>query len=823
MSRSLLPFRGRASADGFLFDPSVIGVPEVRRRVSAHWQNGARLLETGDALLLLLPQPVSVRAELAPGLPVRRVSGGVQIVRGGAAVDLDPDRLPRADLGDWLATSELVVARLDPVPSRAEVAAVVVDPPAAKSPDVRRLAGIGPADRRIERERERIGRAGHRKGIGGVGRGGTGRRRDSILAKLALRSPVGAVLGRRHTKYVERLTKQFDSKNWDMALRAAIGLGAGGVALGLRLPKPRDWVRGPSQTRVVAGRSVPYGPTMQQHLAEVYRTAAHQLEREGRILQAAFVLADLLNNPNGAVELLERNGEARTAAELAEGWKLAPDLVVRLWWRSGNRQRAITVARTRGAFATAVDRLQRDDADLARELRRAWFLDCRAAGDHLAAVEAAWPDPALRGEVDEDVAAGMARGGTTAGTLLAHLLNHEPTPQGLDLARSLFGSDPELRASRRGFVHRFARLAAADQAHDRELAGRALLATLVEDPATSQRDASDLRRALRHRCDPVLAADLPPPLAHPAPGPRTTLSLDVTAGGQLSVYDAVAVGADTILLALGDNGTRLVNHRGAVRARWDVPAHRIVLADHGGRALLLADRDGTSVLHELDLPMGRPRALPALRDTFVLDSFDGSQIVAVSPDRIRWMQPDGSRWRVAWEELGNEKARIRHVTRSSGTLAAAFADARSAYIWQWELPSKTLRQRGQPVDDIGVALLADGTAGRWIDGELIWSTPYGNETGRTQVEGEVIAITPVGPGYALVLALADDAGTLLRYFDEPGGPCAVECVVAEGDGFGVRFGVRRHRDLLTVHHPGGRVVVVDLVTRGLVADVRTAV
>ncbi|WP_109506880.1 hypothetical protein [Nocardioides speluncae] len=59
-------------------------------------------------------------------------------------------------------------------------------------------------------------------------------------------------------------------------------------------------------------------------------------------------------------------------------------------------------------------------------------------------------------------------------------------------------------------------------------------------------------------------------------------------------------------------------------------------------------------------------------------------------------------------------------------------------------------------------------------------------------------------------------------FDAPGGPCAVECVVS-GDGFGVPFGVRRHEGLLTVHHPGGRVVVVDLVTRELVADVRTAV
>jgi len=86
----------------------------------------------------------------------------------------------------------------------------------------------------------------------------------------------------------------------------------------------------------------------------------------------------------------ERERAEQLAAELAEARALDPDLVVRLWWRAGRRDRAVTVARVRNAFVGAIDRLSKVDKDAATGLRREWIRSCRLAGDHLAAVEAAW-------------------------------------------------------------------------------------------------------------------------------------------------------------------------------------------------------------------------------------------------------------------------------------------------------------------------------------------------------------------------------------------------------------------------------------------------
>ncbi|MFD0351135.1 hypothetical protein ACFQ0M_44090 [Kitasatospora aburaviensis] len=164
------------------------------------------------------------------------------------------------------------------------------------------------------------------------------------------------------------------------------------------------------------------GLTVHQHLAALYRRAAEELERVGRIDEAAFVLADLLDAPAEAVALLDRHGRSGQAAELAEGRDLAADLVVRLWWQAGAHERALRIAHRRAAFAAAVGRLAADDPAAGRELRRAWAAHSREAGDHLGAVEALWPDEALRPLAAADLRDAVALGGPTRGRALPYLL-----------------------------------------------------------------------------------------------------------------------------------------------------------------------------------------------------------------------------------------------------------------------------------------------------------------------------------------------------------------------------------------------------------------
>src|SRR4029078_3320451 len=88
---------------------------------------------------------------------------------------------------------------------------------------------------------------------------------------------------------------------------------------------------------------VPFGPAVHEHLRETYTRAAQQLERDGQHLLAAFVYADLLDQASAAVDLLERQGMFVEGAELAEARKLDPSYAVRLWWRAGDRRRALRV------------------------------------------------------------------------------------------------------------------------------------------------------------------------------------------------------------------------------------------------------------------------------------------------------------------------------------------------------------------------------------------------------------------------------------------------------------------------------------------------
>ncbi|MFD7416331.1 bpX6 domain-containing protein, partial [Kitasatospora purpeofusca] len=252
-----------------------------------------------------------------------------------------------------------------------------------------------------------------------------------LLARLTLRTPAAHLLHQRHARYLRDLTRAFEQHRWDDALRDALPLAdrergdtaAGRPWFSLALPKrfagqlrPTPHPVGPAAVNAFSGT------TVHQHLTELYRAAAERLERQGRLDEAAFVLADLLAAPAEAVALLERHGRLSQAAELAEGRAMVADLVVRLWWRSGDRARAVRIAHRRGAFATAVARLAATDPQAARELRLAWAEHCRAAGDRLGAVEAVWPDEALRPSVAADLRDAVALGGPVRGRALPHLL-----------------------------------------------------------------------------------------------------------------------------------------------------------------------------------------------------------------------------------------------------------------------------------------------------------------------------------------------------------------------------------------------------------------
>ena len=146
------PVRGRVAAVGFVIDPALVGEREARRRVMAAWSPGSRLCELPDAAwLLVLPAPVSIRAEHAPGqVATESRPGRLTVWRHGMPLEPDLDRLAPVDMAGWVDLAGLPVHVLEPVEG-AQATVMALAPAPQRLGDLRQVTGLaaveGPARR----------------------------------------------------------------------------------------------------------------------------------------------------------------------------------------------------------------------------------------------------------------------------------------------------------------------------------------------------------------------------------------------------------------------------------------------------------------------------------------------------------------------------------------------------------------------------------------------------------------------------------------------------------------------------------------------------
>ncbi|MGF1432426.1 hypothetical protein ACQRUO_38765, partial [Kitasatospora sp. LaBMicrA B282] len=650
-----------------------------------------------------------------------------------------------------------------------------------------------------------------------------------LLAAFALRTPAARMVRGRHARYLRELSQAFQQRRWEDALRDAVALGDAKGAdqerwLTLALPQRRTGELRADPHRTPGGPTPAVStPTVHQHLTELYRAAAEALEQEGRIDEAAFALADLLAAPAEAVALLERHGRHRSAAELAEGRGLDPELPVRLWWQAGDRDRAVRIAQRHGAFAATVQRLAELDQDAARELRTAWVRSCQAAGDRLGAVEAAWPDERLRPLVAGDLRDGVALGGPTRARSLAHLLALGAGGASASLTLSILdGREPQDRGQRAQLAAALARLPGNDPALDREIATAAARA-LVRDQGFGPDLAAPTGRRLfgdlLKRADPLAAADLRPPRPAPAAAAAPlTIGADPEPG-RLPVCDAVALESGSVLVACGQAGVRLLAADGRTRARWDTPADRLVVADHGGTALLVARYGQTSEIARLDLATRRIRPWTTLRVRDLPSSFDGRLLSTVDEDGIAVLDTLAPRPTVVWRELGDGSFLSSPLARTPGRCSAVVATAPLLERWRWDLPGWQLRSRLSLADSPRpAALLADGT--------LLALTPDGTELIRYGEQAQSRTALADGPA-AAVLADGDLSAVLTA---TPDG--AATAAVGTGRDLATAarlhfpaadpagLGLRHHGSTATVWHRDGRLIALSSDGTRLLANLR---
>jgi hypothetical protein len=658
-----LVHRGGVEAAGFFFDTRLLPPEEAGRRILALWTPDAAVFRVADGLLLRLSSSHLVRCDEAPGLPLtsstdglllsapltpdemRRLDappGALVLIVGGIAVVYDLASVVQEDPAVWLDVAGWHGRRTTSLGAPPMAPRLVAEPepfdPRARMP------GVPPAapDRVFIMEALRKAAAGESapssevKGDGAAGSGpsttvgkqltgwlrrliGTGdpgkvmpaesrQTQGDLGHRIALRllraSGVAAVIGKRQAEYIGRMLEMFERGDLHEALRHAIPMGAlegkpKPAALGVPTARPDLTI---TLQKRPSNSALHLAPELHNHITSLYRQAVTRLEAEGRIDEAAFVLAELLGLDHEAVSLLERHKRYRLAAELAEARKLPPAQVVRLWFLAGDRERTALIARRTGTFAAAVLLLERTHRERAGELRMLWATALAAAGDYAGAMQAIepiltalWQNPEMRERVGAWLDEAVTVGGPAGARMLARKIALFPDRQ------------EELRMQALAILADdnadtvLERVALADALRCEE--ATPLTKTLARAAARSVlRDAGagyvrlgqkDWQRLLMFAGDALLRADAPalPPVAGPARRETPfTLRIAAADAGIVPIYDAALLPDGRCLLALGEAGMRLVTRDGKTIMHVEQPAHRLAVSDHGNQVIALAPR-----------------------------------------------------------------------------------------------------------------------------------------------------------------------------------------------------------------------------------------
>lgn len=619
-----------------------------------------------------------------------------------------------------------------------------------------------------------LGRAGGAGGAGGTGTGGNAPGQPAPqsappsaphglrnwlhdrVAQLAVFTNMSRALGWRQSRYLQAMLREFENGNLDEALRRAIPLDAatppGRMALGTPTRRGSLDISGPAGSAT----SIGLDEGAIALLRKAYQRSFDMLDRAGRIDEAVFVLAELLNRPQEAVDYLERHGRLAQAAQLAETLELAPGTIVRLHCMAGRIERAVLLARLLNAFGEAVAELERRGDASAAAMRLEWAQDLAARGEMVQAAAVLWPLKDERGRALAWLHAAEAAGGALG-------------VQGLFYKLAL---DPESTLGSRAAIDTLLYEAGEEAAQRRALACSSLLK--LDDPnATLRRLASALWRAiladhaldfafvssealarlLKVANDRLLGADLPKgpltlkdgvPLAHRS----TCLSVQLAERGLLPVEDVCVLPDGGFLLALGEEGVALARADGTVRMRFPLPAHHLVLAASGQAALVLARRDKTVRIGRLDLVTRKMSDWFRAQLRFWAREYDGASWSVVVDNRLLALDTAAPQQSVLWQVDPGEIIDFDHHDNVDALLVASSSGVEH---WRYVLPARRLN--GREAYHMNESTHAQANAA--------WPYPLQVESGASSNDGASTLILHAPHGYGQrQLSLPDGAAAI---------------------------------------------------------------
>ncbi|MEQ9499968.1 MAG: bpX6 domain-containing protein [Deltaproteobacteria bacterium] len=870
-----LVHRGRIDVAALAVDPRLVGERAARERVLAVWTLHSRLLDVRGTYFVTLVPPRSMRTQHAPGLPFVRTEQGLvaspelnppppdvaAYFSSGRVAETDLDVATPIEIHDWFDLTDfesiepesLGEAPAPPgyvAPREAETREVLDVPEAVEERDavLAALTSEAGASKRLPwwarwwRALRSAGKAFREEPRTPTAESPSAWRRliariENALAALTFASGLHRLFGRRQADYLRRLLRMLDDQD-DEALRHAIPLSKSlGDALSrpsFGLPKPRNDLRISSGGLGGGGRSMVVGFDVFELLRERYRRLVERLVRQDRIDEAAFVLAELLQEDEEAVQLLENHERFVKAAELAEARSLAPDLIVRQWFLAKRYDRAVRIAKRYDAFEGAVLRLQRSDRSAADALRLLWADALADAGDFVGAVDTAWPVEEGRHIAHRWIAAAVAVGGPPGARMIVRALELIPEDYERLRARALALLDddgPDTAPARDTFR---ATLSRAQATAPLRVLARPALRSLYRDEALGAHADATIYRALgRLSGDSVLEADRPRREKRAVASGPVDLYVDASDATTWAIEDVVLLPDGRFLVGLGENGALLLTRDGRVAKHFDEPTHHIVPSDGGHRAIVAARRGDVWRLARFDVVRQRSKHWCEAELSTAASSFDGWTWYVNSGQGLDAIDATARRFT---STSRSPDCAARAIVRTGKVLAAvAPIQSGSAEVWRYQLPQLTLRSRVEypdvPHGAVGrdaflptgeVVTLAREEAGgegeTTLTREFRLDTFHGTKTSSRYIDlapSTIGARVAVAPGWCAVVARTPLGCQVLVYADGQD-----ERVASVSLQESTNACIRVQGNLLIVGDDRGRLITIDVAKRRLLRSLR---
>jgi hypothetical protein len=521
----------------------------------------------------------------------------------------------------------------------------------------------------------------------------------SRLDELALQNTLRGLMGARHARYVGDLMEELEGGDLTKALRAAIPLSekpsdsADPRRFPLRLPQGRE------QLKVTSGPSGGGGIGLQTELfarlRQLYTQAAERLTREGRIEEAAFVFAELLDRPSDAVGLLEKHGRFALAADIAETRRLPPAWQIALRLQAGETERAMDLARRYNLFEETALRLAATQPKLARTLRLTHITLLAGQGRLGQALGLAMRHNETR------MAQALAercvnRGGLALIAAFDALTTMSPALRGqaLRAARALLrvpAADPAREALLRTLAEFLPTAIPAPEQHLYQSLQREAARVSLRAAAEGLADGVKLAQTLAKRADAALNQELSAarPLDPPLRPTTHVLRRGADDRGAIPIHDIGRREDGAVVLALGETGLALLYPDGA-RRHVEAPAWRVILGA-GDDALALAPRGEVSRVSRVNLHTGAVNLWGELRIQRALRTLqDGLWWVALD-DGLALLDPHTPTPKALWRS--GPIGAVSGLSVSGDSLFALVEDAGQLERWRWSTPELVLRDR----------------------------------------------------------------------------------------------------------------------------------